>query len=457
MDQIKFAYKAGADLALYKFAKPMTEPQPARGFGAPSMAMKANSTPSFGANLKNPELPIATKSKPLGITQEQANARRANTIWADRFRAMNERGLRIPFNSERKPGYDAARDEAERVAAGRTLLSSPADGRILRQHGYNFDNIQQFEDSIRQRVRAAPYGAARNKVIDDISNEIYGNFSVMSDDESTALSRFNEGMKHDLGQYYTVGSSPEARQTWEDYYDRKSSVPPTGPQIGMHSLGTPDTAEYEDFNTKLREFQTRNPLYYSGDLQNPEDTEHLYSPNLLVVPPVGHRTGGYPGLAAVDTARGAILSEDTRRGRDSLPDVTLLPYRFEPEPGTSDSQRGQVRNMEGGHGAYSPYIAAHELFHHKINNLTRNSPYLRSILGPDRKSNELYADIYARQAPGSLREQAAWSSDLLDHAKTVDHVHGARPEDKQRFLEEDTHVPSTERAGYDYFGPIVGD
>jgi len=451
MSTLKLAFKAGADLAFYKFAKPLNEKQPVpKPFGAPSFSMKANPAPNFGADLRRPELPVATSSNPLGVSQFRANADNTQRIFADRFRAMNEQGLRIPFNSAMKPGYDSARDDAERATASSTLLSNAPDGRLLRQHGYNFDNIQQFEDSIRERVRAVPRGEARNKVIDEISNEVYGNFAVMNDDEITALNRFNEGIRHDLAGYYSMGTDPEAQARRQAYIDGNTDTPPTGPEAGMHYLGQPDTERDERMRGYLGAFGSSNPMYYSGDLQSPQDTEHRYSPNLLVTPPVASEIGG---MSIYRKPRPGVLSSAGIIGEGN-PDIMTLPYSFAPEPGTTDVEEGRTRFTYDG-PSQSPYTMAHEMFHHKMNNLFRNSPYLRNLLDPDLKSNEFYADIYAQQAPGSHADRAREASSYLDRDHHLNEIEKLNPGSKQRHVDSDKHVSDHERANYDFVGPIV--
>lgn len=401
--------------------------------------------PLFNNNLTQPKLPVATSSKPLGISQQQAAVNQNAQIWRDYYQKQRESGLRYNFtnkpsadpaiqdwiaryNQQRQQERDAsyARSEQEAQTARNSLLAGRLTPQILAEHGYPNTSVDEFARDLNTRVLNAKTREDKRRLV----AEAAGNFAQVPDTEIMALDRWREGIQHELGDYYGSGGQSTA---------------------GMHlpNRGALDTAEraIKDLGSSFAPLFSKGVMSYSGDLQRADDPEHQFSPNLMATSPVKSRSrdanlGMQPITPMVaKTFSPGVSGEPWDVSSDSVSGAhMILPYTFD---------RGELIEGNGGDFRTNGVTRAHEMYHHKMNNFFKSHPYLQELQGHlTEEDNEHLADVYAQQAPVSDADTASWASKFTDAADIQDAMY---PEGTER--PADTHAAHRDRSAYHFIGP----
>lgn len=462
MQNIVAAYNLGKKLAFYKVAKPLAvgdsaQPAAQKSFGPVSATtMTSSGRPDFVSDLKKPEIlsqAASSTNGSLGRPQESLNMERQQQIWADHYKKQLEAGKRINFNSNPRPQLPArpqpaaaptpepqpavtTQNSQQRPAvskvrapdiygtpgeAGNTLLAYKLTPEALAYHGYQDKSVEDLANRLREQhsaqVRA---GGSGHEIARRMAFELAGNFAQMPEEEQRAFRQFEQGRRYDLQNYYGSGGASN--------------------DAGPLMLST---GEYRQFDDPKRQTTVNRlnrysggpylPQYYSGPLKNPKDTYNLYSPNLMIDSRVDDL-----GIPLTDLQ--AAVFQPNIPGAKSHDEMSL--------PSLYNSQYGVYphRFIDAGSG-YDHYYTggptvAHELYHHKLNNLKRSHPIIGEFLDYlSRSDNEFLADMYSMQAPVS-EEDIARTGALYQHrSDTMEHD------------PTDPHPADIDRARYHYVGP----
>lgn len=338
-----------------------------------------------------------------------------------------------PFEEiEEAEPFEAPRGSGPAPATN-TLLSNPVTPDTLRQHGYNDTDLDSFVSPIEaemQQIESQYFGQERQRRLEDLAERVYGNFAALPDSELEALSQGRENIEHDLA----TGSNRHTNTALQ-------SSPLTRPM--------PDSPRVPFFNEP--DWSKPGPIAHVPILHNPaHGQDHSFTPNAIT-------TGKYPypgiyenqhslnytGLPLYDSF---IFPASLRNGPSVGPldmsqngDATLpffvnkaqreyderVSEGYTPHPGgmRGDTiQLGATRVPEHhttgkpvtDELVEDPFTYAHEMYHHKVNNIGRSHPTLGRLhkyLRPG--DNEMYADYYASQAPRSAGTDALFHDRIL--------------------------------------------
>lgn len=326
-----------------------------------------------------------------------------------------------PVSTARDFYGDMQREDA--ISQG-TLLARSVNPQIMQEHNLPYDSVSTYADALRQEEDA--YVAnnqqdpeARKKIRQQLAERVYGDFAQMPESERIGLDRFRERfldeMPNNIGYGTTAGLHTTPGHGMHTYYKNTPSI-----DYRMHDEGM-------------------EPLQYSGNFQNPDDPEHRFSPNIIYrkpdlsfyrelesmspdvlqgyslkpnLPPlVIHDAEAPSPFMALLGAKPNIVSDKT---------LMSIPYHFRTEgvtkpnfnrvstiqePSIQDIGMGMKMDTSVTDMPYDGFITAHEMYHHKMQNLRRSNPYLNGLLEAnmhlDRHSgalNEEFADMYAAQA-----------------------------------------------------------
>jgi hypothetical protein len=308
-----------------------------------------------------------------------------------------------------------------------TLLARSVNPQIMQEHNLPYDSVSTYADALKQEEDA--YVAnnqqdpeARKKIRQQLAERVYGDFAQMPESERIGLDRFRERFLDEVPSNAGYGTTAGLHTT---------------PGHGMHSY-------YKNFSNGMggpyvSHSEGMEPLHYSGNFQNTEDNEHRFSPNIIYrepdlsfyrelesespgvnmdydfnphVPPVVVHDAEAPSpFMALLGAKPTITSDKT---------LMSIPYRFRTrgvtrpnftrvstiqEPSIQDIGMGMKMDTSITNMPYDGFTTAHEMYHHKMQNLRRSNPYLNGLLEAnthlDPRSgalNEEFADMYASQA-----------------------------------------------------------
>lgn len=468
MQNIVAAYNLGKKLAFYKVAKPLAvgdsaQPAAKKPFGPISATtMTSSSRPDFVSDLKKPEIlsqAASSTNGSIGRSQESLNMERQQQIWADHYKKHLESGKRINFNSTPRPQPPARPQPAAAPTpepqpavttqnsqqqpavpqvrapdiygtpeeAGNTLLAYKLTPEALAYHGYQDKSVEDLANRLREQhsaqVRA---GGSGREIARRMAFELAANFAQMPEEEQRAFRQFELGRRYDLQNYYGSGGASN--------------------DAGPIMLSNGEYRQFDDPNRKTSLNRLNRygggpylPQYYSGPLKNPNDTYNLYSPNLMIDSGVDPDDLGIhvtPLQALVSRPRIPAIRDDAKLHDEmSLPSLYGSQYAVYPH-GFIEAGNGYDHYYTGGP------TSAHELYHHKLNNLRRSHPIIDEFIGylPE-SDNEFLADMYSQQAPVS-EEDIARTGALYQHrADTREHDPA------------DPHPADIDRARYHYVGP----
>ena len=313
--------------------------------------------------------------------------------------------------------------------ANDTLLSNPLGLSSLRAHGYHHQDLDMFASPIEaemQQIEGQYEGEERQRRLEDLAERVYGNFAALPDDEIEALAQGRENLEHDLA---TGANRHDNSALQSSIAVRPIPLTPGGfysePAQITHVplLHNPRRGKDHSYTANVPTDNELNPGFYSGNY---------------------HAHAAYGGIPAFDG-----MPDSVRRG------PMVIPLDQERSPGTPDfipSNKAEYdARVAAGHmphpggmtgdqvqlGAYprpqgrngeavtrdrveDPFTYAHEMYHHKVNNIGRSHPTLgrlRKYLRPG--DNEMYADHYAAQAPRASDTDARFHS-LLDTSHQFD-------------------------------------
>ena len=321
-------------------------------------------------------------------------------------------GQKLAFAKFADPADPAATD---------TLLSNPLGLSSLRAHGYDHPDLDSFASPIEaemQQIEGQYEGEERQRRLEDLAERVYGNFAALPDGEIEALAQGRENLEHDLA-------------TGANRHDNTA-------------LQSPFTVRPLPYDPSGDEYTEPPQVTHVPVLHNPRRGEdYSYTAN---VPTDNEQRIGYSGGHAHDHYSGFPLFEDAPTHIQRSPMV--MPLEQGNFPGTPDfvnsnKDEYDARVAEGHNphpggmvgdqvqlGSYprplgqdgrpvtterveDPFTYAHEMYHHKINNIGRSHPTLgrlQKYLRPG--DNEMYADYYAAQAPRASDTDARFHSFL---------------------------------------------
>lgn len=353
----------------------------------------------------------------------------------------------------RPPVDYAAQMERDDSIARETLLARPLNPQIMKEHGLNYDSVDAYvsdlkaqEDAYSKKKWYNPL-YARPQIRRQIADRVYSDFAVMPESERIGLDRLRESFNEDVGSFYSDGNT-------ESLHSTAGSA--SNPILG---------ALYEDEYKEGVEGGLQ-PQFYSGPFHNPDiDPEYNFSPNIFV-PDLS-----YEGQSTIGNSIPPLVAprpEKTLRNllgyslgapiKQEPGQITSIPYRFESPDYTkpfSPVETGPIYTRDITRAPYNRSIAAHEMYHHKIQNLMRSHPYLRDLLGTNdldyTKFNEENADYYANQASLSDYDTAAFAGPMLAQKRMYDSI------DNKHLVEmakdQDPHFPPETRLRLPHVGP----
>lgn len=459
MQNLVAAYNLGKNLAFYKFAEPDLKPITPQQVTPIEQIKPSQDT---GRSSTQNRFPIPSAQ------DLAARARAESTPESPTVQAPNTFGR--PVQKPRDFSSDMRRDDE--ISQG-TLLARSANQQILREHNLPYDTIESYADALRREEEAYvsnnPWNPlARKKIRQQLAERVYGDFAQMPESERIGLDRFRERFLHEMPINLTSGTEMGVHTT---------------PGHGGHTFYQ-NAPEYKAKTLGFDRYREgMEPLHYSGNFQNPEDTEHRFSPNVVYGGPKGdhlrelkedssywsYRDAGIPmphienppvpPMVAVDQSYPSPMMAMLGAKPKILSDRTLMsiPYKFRTDditkPAYYPDNMVQVpfTTLYGTEGSneslpYDTPTTAHEMYHHKMNNLKRSSPYIKELLGAgtttsgDQHSsalNEEFADWYALQA-GNYASDKIPLDVMLSAPSSID---------------DGLHLPLKQRIKLDMIGP----